>query len=92
MRPESNDAEEGEVDGDAVEEGATHGRRADTRRIRVCREFAAGFYLGRVFTAVWCDVRVRRWEVAVRLWSESCVLRGYHHGDGVVDCEDDEGE
>ena len=92
MRPEVDDAEEGEVDRDAVEEGGHDTGRTDHGCRRVVAALGAGFDGALVLRAVWLFAGVARRAVAVGLGAESGVLRCDDHGEGVVEREDHEGE
>lgn len=90
MCPEQDDAEEGEVDGYAVDEGAEDAGGADIFGVVVrCRLGAGLDVLGGVFAA-WLLAWVTGLAVAEGLGAEGGVLGCDDHGDGVVDCKDDE--
>lgn len=91
LRPEVDDAEEGEVDGDAVEESAHGGRGADQVAGAVVVALRAGLDGAAVVAAVGLVGAVAA-AVAEGLGTESGVLGRDDHGERVVESEDDEGE
>ena len=92
MRPEVDDAEEGEIHGDTVQEGAYDGRRANVLGGWVFRDLRAGADVVGVVGAVGLFTGVAERVVAVRLGAVMCVLRSDHHSEGVVDREGHESE
>jgi hypothetical protein len=73
LRPEVDDTEEGEIDGDAVEEGADDCRRADEVTDRVVVALGARLDCFAVVAAVWLLVALTR-AITEGLCAESGVL------------------
>ena len=92
LSPKVDDAEEGEIDRDAVHECADDARGADVARLVRVGELGAGAHGAVVVRAVGLVGGVVGFAVAVGLGAEVGVLRGHYHGGGVVDGEDHEGE
>ena len=92
LRPEVDDAEEGEVDGDAVEEGAHRGRCADEVADGVVVALGARLDCAAVVAAVGLLVKTVAGAIAEGLCTEGGVLGCDDHGERVVEREHDEGE
>lgn len=92
LSPEKNDTEEGEIDGDTVDESAQDGRRANILRRRIFRKLAAGLNEVLVLGAVGLLMAGVCAEVAVCLRTKGGILRCDDHGDRVVDAKDNERE
>ncbi|KAH9825751.1 retinitis pigmentosa 1-like 1 protein isoform X2, partial [Teratosphaeria destructans] len=96
LRPKVYDAEEGEVDGNAVEEGGDDAGRADCAGGETAGlgfgALGAGFDGRAVVRAVGLGVGGLEGTVAEGLGAEGGVVGGDDHGQGVVEGEDDEGE
>lgn len=91
LRPEVDDAEEGEVDSDAVEEGADGRGSADEVADGVVVALGAGLDGVAVVAAVGL-VGALAGAVAEGLGAEGGVLRCDDHGERVVERQDDESE
>jgi len=85
LRPEVNNAEEREVDSDAIDESANNTWSAHILGDRIggkLRAFADSILM---VCAIWLLARVLGWTIAVCLWSPGCILWCDHHSYGVVD-------
>lgn len=92
LSPEVDDAEEGEINGDAVQERANDGGCADHASDRVVGGFAARTDSLVVVATVGLLIGMVSGSVTVGLGTESGILRGDHHSNGIVDGEDDQSE
>jgi len=92
LSPEVDKSEEGEVDGDAVQEGTNYRRRADHTSDRVVSSLATRADSAVVVATVWLRIGVVGRSVAVGLRAEGGILRSDHHSDSVVDGEYNQGE
>lgn len=92
LRPKVDDAEKWEIHRDAIDKRAHDARRAHILRNRVLCELRAQLDGIGMVTAVRLLAGMADGSIAVRLRAEGGVLRRHHHGDAVVDCEDDEHE
>ena len=92
LSPEVDKSEEGEVDGDAVQEGADYRGCADHTSDWVVGSLATRADCAVVVAAVWLRIRVVGRSIAVGLGTEGGVLRSDHHSDSVVDGKHDQGE
>lgn len=92
LRPEVNDTEEGEVDGDAVEEGAHCGRRADKVADGVVVALRARLNGVAVVAAVGLLVETMAGTVAESLRTKGGVLRRDNHGERIIERKHNEGK
>lgn len=90
--PEKYDTKKWEIQGNTVKERADNAWSADRFRSRIVCELRTGFDKIRVIFAIRLFSRISRRSIAECLWPKGCILRSNDHGDGIIECQGDQGE